>query len=370
MTRLREKRSALEPPISLWVVPVSDMAGVGRHVTDVARHGLPGMRLVVLCPPGPLVVALRDVGAAVVVAEFGPQAGLIRSISALHKTVACLQPAVVHTHLAYADVVAAVVISAHRQVQLISTEHGIAADDLVYHGSRWRSELMRLVHKSRLKRCNALIAVSEATREVMENKWGSGREIHVIRNAVEPWPAHHKSRGEGLKVLSLSRLAPEKRIDALIRAMPLILAHTPSATLTVAGQGEQLSSLRALASSLGVGDAVDFAGFVDAHAAIRTHDVVVQLSVWENLSYTLLDARAAGIAVVATDVGGNREILPPQALITDLCADSVAQAVLKAVEENTTQDTANECSGGVGQMAAAIARLSLATVEKSQRVAA
>ena len=39
---------------ALWVVPVSDLAGVARHVLDVAGAGLPGWRLTVLAPPGPL----------------------------------------------------------------------------------------------------------------------------------------------------------------------------------------------------------------------------------------------------------------------------------------------------------------------------
>ena len=42
------------------------------------------------------------------------------------------------------------------------------------------------------------------------------------------------------------------------------------------------------------------------------HDVLAMLSVWENCSYSLLDAAARGLGVVASDVGGNPEILPAQ----------------------------------------------------------
>ena len=41
-------------PTALWVVPVPEVAGVGRHVLDVVEVGVPGYRLIVLCPPGPL----------------------------------------------------------------------------------------------------------------------------------------------------------------------------------------------------------------------------------------------------------------------------------------------------------------------------
>ena len=64
------------PPTALWVVPVSDLAGVARHVLDVARSGIPGWRLVVLTPPGDLPAQLLKAGAAVLERPFGPDHGL------------------------------------------------------------------------------------------------------------------------------------------------------------------------------------------------------------------------------------------------------------------------------------------------------
>ena len=55
----------LTPPTALWVIPVSDLAGVARHALDVARAGIPGWRVVFLTPPGDLPRELRAVGAAV-----------------------------------------------------------------------------------------------------------------------------------------------------------------------------------------------------------------------------------------------------------------------------------------------------------------
>jgi glycosyltransferase involved in cell wall biosynthesis len=58
------------------------------------------------------------------------------------------------------------------------------------------------------------------------------------------------------------------------------------------------------------------------------HDVVAMLSVWENCSYSLLDAAARGLGVVATDVGGNPEMLPTQSLVHALDPATVASALL------------------------------------------
>ena len=67
-------------PLTLWVVPVADLGGVARHVLDVARVGLPGLRLAVLCPEGPLAERLREQGAAVFTGDVGPDAGLAASV--------------------------------------------------------------------------------------------------------------------------------------------------------------------------------------------------------------------------------------------------------------------------------------------------
>ncbi|RUQ40634.1 glycosyltransferase family 1 protein, partial [Micrococcus sp. HSID17227] len=93
-------------PLTLWVVPVADLGGVARHVLDVARVGLPGLRLAVLCPEGPLAERLREQGAAVFTGDVGPDAGLAASVRTLRTAVRTLRPAAVHTHLAYADLAA------------------------------------------------------------------------------------------------------------------------------------------------------------------------------------------------------------------------------------------------------------------------
>lgn len=314
-------------PIALWVIPVPDLGGVARQALDVAETGIPGWKVVFLCPPGPLAEALRHRGAAVVTAAVGPQAGLLASVRSLRRTVRTLRPAVVHTHLAYADIAGALA-TAGLPVTLVSTEHGIAADDTVYHGSAARARAMALVHRARLHAFDRLIAVSEATKDVMQAKWHPRQEITVIRNGVDVGAPAARPPGGPLRVASLSRLSPEKRIDRLLDAFVLVLADHPDARLTVAGTGPLLATLETQALRIGIGDAVSFPGFVDASALLAANDVIVQLSVWENCSYTLLDACAAGLGVVATSVGGNPELLPERCLVVAEDARAVRDEIL------------------------------------------
>jgi len=328
----------MSEPTALWAVPVSDLGGVARHVLDATKAGVPGWRIVVLCPPGPLAQALMADSRPVVTGRFGPAHGLAPSVETLRHAQWVLQPRVVHSHLSYADVVAAL-CKPLRGTALVSTEHGIALDDLVYHRTRARARMKAAVHTARLRRFDAMIAVSEATRRAVVSKWRPRVPIHVIHNGVDR--AGHRAEGrgsdgsalDGPRVASLSRLAPEKRIEHLIDAFAHVHGRRPQATLEIAGEGPLGRELRRRAAAAGIARAVRFHGHVEPRAFLDGVDVLAQLSVWENLSYSLLDALVAGVGVVASPVGGNVELLPARCLVDAADPVAVARALeLQAVD--------------------------------------
>ena len=309
----------LTAPTALWVIPVSDLAGVARHVLDVARDGIPGWHLTFLTAPGPLPQHLRELGAEVHERPFGPDHGLRSSVAVLRDVVRRVRPDVVHTHLSYADIVAALAVG--RGPRLVTTEHGIAQDDVVYHRSSGKARVMAVAHTARLRRFDAAIAVSEATAMAMRDKWHPRAPLTVIRNGVDV-ESEPRSPTPGLRILSLARLSPEKRLSALVDGFAHLVREHPQATLTIAGTGPEESVLRSQVDRLGLSGSIALPGFVDPEAAMAEHDVLAMLSVWENCSYALLDAAAAGLGVVASDVGGNPELLPKTSLVdaTDVVA--------------------------------------------------
>ena len=332
-------------PTALWVVPVPEFGGVARHVVDMARAGLPGFNLVVLAPEGKLTERLEELGVTVVKAEFGPNYGFKTSFASLKKAIEQLRPEIVHSHLAYADVVAAAVVNALRirsvikrgtcVPKLLTTEHGIAGNDSVYHGSSWRSKLMETVHRVRLWGTNRAIAVSRSTADQMRSKWGA-RGVELVYNGVDipvvaAAVAEKRVPAEGgPRILSLSRLSPEKGIDVLLDAFARLREEYPQAHLEIAGSGDLGEELKAHAKRLNLGDSVTFSGFVNPIEAMGRSDMIVQLSVWENCSYTLLDAKAAGLKTVATAVGGNPEILNADELV-DRQSPKLTEEVLQAM---------------------------------------
>lgn len=351
----------LTAPAALWVVPVSDLAGVARHVLDVARAGLPGWRAAFLAPPGPLPDRLRELGADVHEGPFGPAHGLRASVATLREVVRRVRPAVVHSHLAYADIVVA--LAAGGGPRLVTTEHGIARDDAVYHRSGARTRAMAAVHTARLRRFDAAIAVSRATADAMAAKWHPRVPVTVVPNGLDVAPRDVALRAPGLRILSLARLAPEKRLPALVDAFAVLRTDHPGARLTLAGTGPEEAALRAQVRRLGLDDAVSMPGFVDPDSAMAEHDVLAMLSVWENCSYALLDAAGRGMGVVASDVGGNPEILPTASLADAADSTAVAAAMARQGLDPTSRPTlrswptvADMCARIAGTYAAAGAR--------------
>ncbi|MEA2484848.1 MAG: hypothetical protein QOC55_2795, partial [Thermoleophilaceae bacterium] len=119
----------------------------------------------------------------------------------------------------------------------------------------------------------------------------------------------------GLRILTLARLAPEKRLPDLVDAFALVARSHPDATLTLAGTGPLEAELRLRVSRLGLDDRVSLPGYVDAGTALASADVLSMLSLWENCPYAVLDGLVHGAGVVAAPVGGIPEMLPDHCLV-------------------------------------------------------
>ena len=321
----------MAPRRALWVVSVSNMAGVARHVVDVADAGIEGWDLSFLLPEGPLAHELRARGAAVDTNEFGKRHGTLASVRALRKVISRDSPQIVHSHLAWADIIAAMARSS--DIRLLSTEHGVAPGNL-YHQRRFRRALTRTVHRARVHRTDAIIAVSRATAAVAEDTWGRPRSgvFDVVPNGVDGLSTAAQDIRSGTRFGCLARLAPEKDFGTLLAAFQRVLERLPAASLDIAGTGELEPWLRAEIGSRGLASAVRLRGFMEPEQFFREVDVVVQLSLWENCSYSVLDAIVRGKGLVATEVGGYLEYLPSRCLVP--VGDTTA-AAQRMVEQTT-----------------------------------
>ncbi len=145
----------------------------------------------------------------------------------------------------------------------------------------------------------------------------------VIHNGVDverfhPGPADPGLRAalgipEGAPVVgTVGNLRPVKDYPTLLRAFATALRRVPEAVLVFVGDGEERAVLEALASDLGITGSVRFAGARrDVPALLRCFDLFALSSVTEGISVALCEAMASGLPAVATDTGGNPEVVAP-----------------------------------------------------------
>jgi sugar transferase (PEP-CTERM/EpsH1 system associated) len=108
----------------------------------------------------------------------------------------------------------------------------------------------------------------------------------------------------------VGRFDPIKNQLMLLRAFSEVLKHISGTKLLLIGDGPLKEKCKKFASELGIGDRVVFLGWRrDVLELLRTLDIFVLSSLTEATSLTLLEAMAAGLPVIATDAGGNPEII-------------------------------------------------------------
>ena len=111
------------------------------------------------------------------------------------------------------------------------------------------------------------------------------------------------------RVMFTGRLHPQKNLDLLIEIWPEVARRT-GATLMLVGDGPERGRLEARCCELGIAAQVVFTGAVaDPADSLRAADVFVLPSVAEGMSNSLLEAMATGLPCLASDIGGNTDLI-------------------------------------------------------------
>jgi len=148
-------------------------------------------------------------------------------------------------------------------------------------------------------------------------------KITVIPNAIEKSKYERRIDREAVKrrygiapyekvVLFIGRLVPQKGVEYLVKAIPLILQQHRDVKFVIAGDGWSKNYLEDLARSAGFADKVRFLGFIsdsELTELTMSSDVLVVPSVYEPFGIVALEGMAAGVPVVAANVGGLSEII-------------------------------------------------------------
>jgi sugar transferase (PEP-CTERM/EpsH1 system associated) len=220
---------------------------------------------------------------------------------------------------------------------------------VVVHGEHGTMELRthnRIVQRWVWGRVNRVLSVSSVLAERMaeEMKFPVDR-ITTIRNGVDlpRFGAGNRAAGrsalgltsEDLVIGTVGRLVPVKNQAMLLDALAIVRAQGVSFKAVLAGEGPLLADLQARVTSLGLADQVILAGSrQDVPDILAAYDIFVLSSLSEGLSNVILEAMAAGLPVVATNVGGAGELVQQDrtgALVASADPQAMAAALLDLV---------------------------------------
>jgi glycosyltransferase involved in cell wall biosynthesis len=219
----------------------------------------------------------------------------LRTYLAYRKIGKELQPDIAHIHFSPDFVMPALALRQTTKTKIVMTRHLVLP---------WSSSKVNRYTKL----FDHIIPVSEAV-EVKLAESGVPRSMMTVAKAGVPDP---ETRAEplpegALVVGSFGRLVKEKGVDVLLRAA----AQVPELIVDIYGDGPAENSLMEQSRSLGIGNRVNFFGFVkDVASAMNKVQVVCVPSVWdEAFPYSILEAMAMARPVVASRVGGIPEVV-------------------------------------------------------------
>ncbi len=256
--------------------------------------------------------------AGVNVYSLGMRPGVpdLRGLARLAWILRRLRPAVLHSHMFHANVLARAVRLICPAPVLLSTLHSAAEAGARRQETGNRPLFRDLIYRFTGPMADAVIAVSDAVaeRHARDNA-ASRRKLRVIPNGVNtsvfrPDPELRARTRRELNLdsqfvwLAAGRLMWKKDYPTLLRAF----AARPASALLIAGLGPLDADLQKLAQALGVN--ARFLGQVDRMPALlNAADAVASSSIIEGLPMALIEAAACGLPAVTTDAGGVRDII-------------------------------------------------------------
>jgi glycosyltransferase involved in cell wall biosynthesis len=184
-------------------------------------------------------------------------------------------------------------------------------EDTIYPPQRWQ---VRVAHRL----AHGTVANCDATRRhLIEHYHLPESKIRVCRNGLDAarFPAGPRSlptalAGASLVIGTVSVLRPEKGLRLLLQAFAAMRKEAPGAKLLMVGSGPEREGLIALSESLGIANDCHFEPAAsNVSPWMRSIDIFVQPSLSEALSNSIMEAMASGCCVIASDVGGNPELV-------------------------------------------------------------
>ena len=316
-TMLRTPSSA--PPAAtqtksiLFVVNCLDVGGAEIQVMRLAeglrRRGW-SVSVVSMLPPA-LYEQLQESGVQVYSLKMRPGVPNPAALLRLRRIVKRIRPDMVHSHIVHANILTRLTRLIAPMRVLVCTAHNIReggmAYNLAYRCTDWLADLTTNVSQAAVDRYVQIRAAPAERIRFVPNG------LDISRFRCDPASRDRLRRELGIADqfvwLAVGRFREQKDYPNMIRAFAAS-DPTHKSVLMLAGAGETQDDARRLVDSLGLSDRVRFLGVRDdTPDLLNMADAFVLSSAWEGMPLVLQEASACALPIVATNVGGNAEVV-------------------------------------------------------------
>lgn len=318
----------------LYVITKSNFGGAQRYVFDLAQafHAKQYDVVVALGGTGKrgdekgTLASLLDAQniKTIFVPHFARDIFFINDILAFFELIQIIQtekPDVLHTNSSKAGGLGALAGRLCGVKKIIFTSHGLTFDESWR--PWWQRLLIRYTTWLTILLSHNTILISSDNLKTARGLGFVTNKLSLIYNGIGN-PRYAPRADARLTITELSsnkpqfdcwvgmvaELHPNKNIDVAIKAVAALVEKNIHVELFVIGAGEMREQLQSLAIQRGIAKQVHLLGFVmDASRFVTAFDTFILTSKKEGLPYVLLEAGKGGVACIASDIGGNRDII-------------------------------------------------------------
>lgn len=263
---------------------------------------------------------------------MGKRQGLdLRILYRLYRLFKHERPDVIHTHRYVMPYVIPATMLARVPI-CVHTIHNVANKEV--------GKINRKFSRFFFRRSHVVpVAISPQVKQTVIDVYGiSNNAVPIVMNGIDQKHIIPKTNytiaDDGVNLLHIGRFSAQKNHKGLIESFLIIFRYYPNVRLTLVGTGALVDSIKQKVQKLGLNNNVNFAGATpDVSAYLTNTDIFLLPSLWEGMPITLIEAMAAGIPIVATNVGGVPDMISngKTGLLVNEDNEQIAQAVIKLI---------------------------------------
>ena len=256
----------------------------------------------------------------------------LSAVYKLWKELSSYHPTVVHTHLS-ACVYCTPWVLGHN-VKMLHTIHNTPKFELI----KPKKKIMSIMY--RIGKAIP-VAISKEIQDMMTEEYKLRSEAELIYNPVDVDKFYkNNEKHKGICLVTAGRLSKEKNQKMLVDAIKVLCQKYENLSLTILGDGPLKNELENYVEDKGLSDIIHLEGNVaNVEEYFSKSDIFVLSSSYEGLPLVILEAMAAKLPIVSTDVGGIKDIVTNNGLLVESeNTDALVNVLEKVIEDKDLRE--------------------------------